>query len=50
MLAVYNLRYCALISQEENHKEALASAKKAIAYVKTILTFDEQYTKALLKQ
>jgi hypothetical protein len=50
MLAIYNLRYCALVSQEENHKEALTSAKKAIGYVKGILTFDEQYIKTLLRK
>jgi hypothetical protein len=50
MLGVYCVRFCALNSQEENHKEALASAKKAIGYTRNLLTFDEEYTKDLFRQ
>ncbi len=40
MLAAYSIRFCALSSQQYNHKEALMSAKKAIGYVKNIFMFD----------
>lgn len=40
LLTTYSIRFCALNSQQYNHKQALASSKKAIAYVRSILTFD----------
>jgi len=40
MLATYSIRFCALNSQKYNHPGALSSAKKAIGYIRNILTFD----------
>jgi hypothetical protein len=40
MLSNYCLRFCALNSQQENHKEALNSARKAIGYIRNVVTFD----------
>lgn len=40
LLTAYSIRFCALNSQQYNHKQALASARKAIAYIRSILTFD----------
>jgi len=50
MLTTYNIRFCALNSQQYNHKQALASAKKALTYIRSILTFDEQYIRNLFRK
>lgn len=40
LLTTYSIRFCALNSQQSNHKQALASARKAVSYIRSVLTFD----------
>lgn len=50
LLTTYSIRFCALNSQQYNHKQALASAKKAISYIRSILTFDERLIRVLFQR
>jgi hypothetical protein len=50
MLTTYSIRFCALNSQQYNHKQALTSSKKAIGFIRSILTFDESHIRSLFKK
>jgi hypothetical protein len=50
MLTTYNIRFCALNSQQEAHKIALSAAKKAIGYIRSVLTFDESHIRSLFRR
>ena len=50
LLSSYCLRFCALNSQQENHKEALNACKKAVGYIRNVITFDEHYTLNIIRR
>lgn len=50
LLAEYCIRFCALNSQKNNHKQALISSKKSIGYIRNMLTFDENYYRKMFKK
>lgn len=50
LLTTYSIRFCALNSQQYNHKQALVSAKKAISYIRSVLTFDERLIQGLFQR
>jgi hypothetical protein len=50
LLTTYSIRFCALNSQQSNHKQAISSARKAVSYIRSVLTFDERLIRGLFQR